>query len=283
MKKILMGVFGLGLMLSVVGVQAETVNNIENIGDSASNDVTVGNVETPVYDVDISWDNLSFNWVYNETDEEYEWELNFCHKLSENEKSLITEENYPEYIGNIYTDNKCSSDNNLYTLEISYEEAVNNFDNYYYFDQLYDKKEFSKISIIDNSKNVKITPQIEWESSENYEWTIGKYGIPAGISSCSEIFSGYLDRFINLGETIYTDSSCMEEVEDKNEISKNKQYYYVSSDDFFFVYDESEISEYLTKKNNIFDVYFTLEVDETKEIKTPKIGDTIGTITITIN
>ena len=73
MKKILlMGIISFGaLTLCLKGVKAETLDltNVSETGQS----VTVGEVDVPVYSVDITWGNMTFDYKYNNETGQYYW------------------------------------------------------------------------------------------------------------------------------------------------------------------------------------------------------------------
>ena len=75
-NKLLTGLLALVLLMPM-GVNAEItreeLDSVENGNNSTSVTVTVGEVETPVYEVDIEWDELKFDWKYNSETNKYEW------------------------------------------------------------------------------------------------------------------------------------------------------------------------------------------------------------------
>lgn len=72
-SKLLLGLFGIGVLSSVMTVNAQSLDSVEEGSNSAQSSVTVGEVELPVYSVDINWENLQFDWSYNSETAEYEW------------------------------------------------------------------------------------------------------------------------------------------------------------------------------------------------------------------
>lgn len=278
MKKLLMGVFGLGLMLSFVTVKAETIDNVEEDTNYTSADVTVWNVETPVYNVEIEWEDLSFNWEFDEISGEYGWTRNACVPLSEEVKNSITEANYKSYVTRISTDKNCSTGNSLQAQNITYEVASQNLDNYYMISYNSVHFDYHRISIVDKSENARITPSIEWTSTENYDWTIGEFYEliePSCVEVTEEEFS---DLDYNM---MYTDSSCQTKLEDENATWADDSYYKYGNISFEKI-TTKEIPDSLRNENNYYDIHFKLGIDKTKTIKTPEIGDKIGTVTISI-
>jgi len=70
---------GLGLILglfsftTVIDASAQTIDSIVEGNNSTSANVTVGNVEAPVYDIEINWDSLKYDWKYDEETKNFKW------------------------------------------------------------------------------------------------------------------------------------------------------------------------------------------------------------------
>lgn len=272
-KKLLMGFFGLCLMLSVVAVKAETID-AEN--GSASADVTVWNVETPVYDVEISWNSLSYNWGYNEITQKYGWmSNNFCSTVPEDVKNNITESSFDDiYAFQLYNSRDCSRENSAYELGLSYEEVIANIGDYYYKPTLGGEV---GIQITDNSEIVKVTPSIKWTSAEKYDWTVGSF---YSHYTCDVVPERWFENVKERGE-LYTDSKCSVKLLDTTEATWEENKYYYADGMQQGQITENEIPDSF-RVGNQYSIYLILQVDETKEFKTPEIGDTIGTVTISI-
>lgn len=72
-KNLLKGLVGVSILASLFGVNAETITSTEVGSNSSTANATVGSVQGTVYNIDISWGNFEYNWVYNEETFKYEW------------------------------------------------------------------------------------------------------------------------------------------------------------------------------------------------------------------
>lgn len=274
MKKLLMGVFGLGLMLSVVSVQAQTIDTAEG---TASADVTVWNVDTPVYNVEIEWDGMEYNWVYVEQTGEYRWDRNLCTVVPEDVKNNLTKENFTDiYAYQLFKGRNCSPSNSVFNIGTSYEDVIANLDDYYYT-PAFGGFGGTTITITDNSEKAAITPSIEWTSAENYDWTVAKFF--TFEDACLSITEDEFDSIIKSSIPVYTDSNCSVRLDDRNVTWSENSYYYPGSREN--VISTKELPNSL-RIDNTYNLLMTLEIDKSKEIITPQIDDKIGTVTISI-
>ncbi len=234
-NKLIKGLFGLGLGLSAfaitIGVNALTTENITSVEEGSNSvdaSVTVGNVETPVYEVEITWDGLTFDWSYNEYQQTFMW----------------------------------------------------------------DNISGGLIQIRDKSNPGRIYPSVEWNSADGYDWTKGEFFYQLNTASaCTGLNEeGFNNLKTQFARYIYTDSSCsVRENLDETTVYEEGKYFYP-----FIDYEKlitTEIPENgrseIYNSDNTFDIGYTLRlqlsVDSSKDVITPKTGDTIGTVTITIN
>lgn len=290
MKKLLMGVFGLGLMLSVVSVQAETIDSVANDSNSVDNQVVVGDVATPNYMVDIYWEDLSFDWVYNYETNNFDWEPSkVCSEIFD------SSENIEQYIlsgdMDVYTNDSCTE------LASEYDSGINE---YYYLEE----RTFVPIYISDFSENGQIVPSVEWQSETKYSYVNGKFRY-IGFSCVAvdeEVFEevyeyGYYDDMY-----VYSDSNCTERIQVDSTTSYEEGMYSVAivENELLtsslpanaripgmggpgFDFDSNYLSNGYTGRGGMYDLSLNLENDPDKEVVTPTAGDTIGAITITIN
>ena len=64
-KNLLVGIIGLSaLALFTTNVNAETID-LENVSETGKS-VIVGEVDVPVYSVDITWGDLTYDWKYDD-------------------------------------------------------------------------------------------------------------------------------------------------------------------------------------------------------------------------
>jgi len=137
-RNLLMGILGCGLLFTQVA-KAETLD-LTNVSETGQN-VVVGEVETPVYSVDITWGNMEFDYVYNEVTGSFEW------KGEQNCVELEThhEESFAKGWLNVYSDSTCT---NSQSYE-SFEEALDA--------KAYVGYENAYVSIVDNSVRGKVS------------------------------------------------------------------------------------------------------------------------------
>ncbi len=156
----------------------------DSAGSTSENqDVTVGEVDYSVYDIDVSWGDMTFDWKYNETTEKYEFRPKVVCQANVDgaEAWQLLQEN-----GNLYTDNQCTT---LETGEISgshyYQKAISG----------------GKITVADNSTNGKVKATASFAPTTNYSWVSGHIGVqlmgnawgtpivPLGFSPATNTFS----------------------------------------------------------------------------------------------
>lgn len=263
-RNLILGLIGCGLLFTQV-VKAETLD-LTNISETGQN-VVVGEVETPVYSVDITWGDMTFDYVYNEATQEFEWQEQItCTKISEQQK---------DYYQNlkIFTNSTCTS-------------LLVNKDDYTFDDLVYSEYYYSsssegagQISILDNSENGGIIPSLYWESSEKYNYVNGKFqyiGPMCGLVSESD--------FDYVKNNLYTDSSCTIKNTNDNPIYGEMSYYTFIGDGYidmnYGVIPEGTSG--IGNGNYYYEARIRLLNDYSKEITTPVKGDTIGRITVSI-
>ena len=236
MKKILVTLFALLLMVGVV--YADEVN----VNGNTSGQVKVGNVETPVYNATIEWENLTFDWkyLYDGTNYNYGWDyVRQCEKLLTNEDV----ENEWMKAADTYTDNTCTvaTDHDWDNIDVTTTD--------YYAIVSY----APKITITDTSENGTITPSITWTPVTKYNYTTASF---------------YYDT-LNDGVNDLTTS----EIPSNGRICAMGDYDDVTQQN---VCSSDPMNEYY------YNVSFRLDVDRTKTVTTPTAGDTIGSVTITL-
>ena len=277
MKKLIMGIFGLMLLLPI-SVNAD--NNFQTITDAETFDTnaTVGtDLDNAIYSVSISWDSLEFN--YKIIDGIYKWypkEKTTCKGKTinalEEYTALVTE----GYI--FYTDNSCTMESNGYAIDTT---------EYYYLHDPYDDGS-TYIQINDYSVNGRVVPSVEWVSSNDYNFVEGKISYEYLYSTeCTSLTEGYIEYVKATDKEIFVDSECQDQ-------------YYLSADDIVYeegkYYFNNEIWSYTTLNdkeipdtgrisrdgdNYFYNLKLRLESKEETQ-KKPVSGEVIGTITITI-
>ena len=147
MKKALIFLFAFIFALGFVNAQDVTVG-----GDSSQN-VTVGDVDTPVYEVEIGWSNMVYDWAYLADTGTYGWRVHPGCSYADIENA----QGFENYTKQLYTDNTCTTEATTYDSETDY----------YYVD--YDVA--SNIWIVDVSAFGRITPSINYTINNAYNFT----------------------------------------------------------------------------------------------------------------
>lgn len=291
------------LLLSFVMItdaSAQTIDSIENGNNSVEANVTVGNVDAPVYRTDLWWDSLTFDWEYNEYSQSMGWKpADLCVGIFGNIDEIKEEINDEGsgYTKDLYTDSTCT------TKVDTYDETART---YYYLSE----RTYVSIGIRDYSVGAEIIPSIEWNSSEKYNNVVGKilyrnYHDPV----CTNIYSeDMLNYALENNVTLYSDNTCSI-VSNDNDISYGEVTYYafVNVDslnvlegnevpdearyaaagvlfDYRFTEMETKFFEESSSwlRREIYKLEFFLENKSLDENFAPKQGDIIGSLTISI-
>lgn len=292
MKKGLIKTFaGVAALSSLFAVNVHALG-VDEGNNSDSTNVVVGEVDTPVYTVGIRWGDFSYHWAYNSETGSYEWKdgkVDRCGGVvpfsGEGDPSpefkVYTEEEYAEQIsaGNIFSDSTCSTVTSDVTFAEVEEKKVYT---------VYKGVSNTEIIIFDESSLGQVVPSIEWNSTDDYDWTTGEFVYENATMTCElETSETY-----PLGYAIYYDSDCNNEVTDTEENYQPNTYY---KGVYTFATQTTKGGELPDSARfdggvvcdgdkcvsvRVYDVKFNLGVDEGKTVKTPKVGDTIGTITV---
>ena len=283
-KNLLVGIIGLSaLALFTTNVNAETID-LENVSETGKS-VIVGEVDVPVYSVDITWGDLTYDWKYDDVTKEYYWreQIN-CEKLYNDEYETL-KHGYENRNLNLYWDDNCETELSygVYDFETAISQNV-------YYSQ---DKGGGTISIVDNSANGEIVPSVSWTSEDKYNFVQGKFQYEGPfIYACDEIMdASELEYLIDNGREIYTDSSCTLKSTDAELTFEEGKYYYPAAGGTGFkdlqtnvLPDEARLQG-AGNGSNIGNYYLKLSLinDESKEVKPPVTGDKIGTVTISID
>lgn len=165
-------------------VNAEEVKQPSDFNDQKS--VIVGNIDEPVYSVDIEWGNFSYDWKYDKDTNKFGFKANVgCegYVMSDGMTEL------PYYKANnlLYSDNTCS------TLQTA--DLVNGT-------TYYAKTSVGGfVRILDESVNAKIKANASFTPSQDYEWISGKFykslafsPVSGKIQYFNQISDGYLSE-----------------------------------------------------------------------------------------
>ena len=302
-NKLIKGLFGIGLVCMLFGTVvyantgSEIINSTEEGNNSVDADVTVGNVEAPVYSADLYWESLSFDWVYDNSTKSFDWAPTPICTFFYPEDGMTFEDAFASGMS-IYGDSTCS------TKAETYDESIQE---YYYLRE----RENVFINITDLSQSGEIVPSVEWNSSEKYNNVIGKISYyDSDKSVCSVIESEeMLDYALEREVTLYSDSVCSINVVDTNlEYLEDTYYAFVNIDSIeeligseipddarmasageYFEYRFTELETaaydpvaYPWTRKNVYKIIIELENDPEKAAVTPTSGEVLGTVTITI-
>ena len=269
-KKLFFTILCLGLLLPI-GAKAE---------DTQSETATVGNVETPVYEMTINWNYLEFDWVYNSNTKSFEWKAGTICTF----RPVQTQEEFEKYKDNIYTDLECETPATEYTGSSTQ-----------YFTLF--ERDKARITITDESTNGQIIPSITWKSEDKYADTNAKFQYE--VEKCVSVNKQEIyDLVLENKHTLYTDSNCTEAATTVSEYESGKYYVYEYTQKELTteeIPDEGRINATLKlfetdclngacyhEKRDEAETKYLLSVNLTGGTITPTPGDEIGTVTVKI-
>lgn len=285
-KGLVLGLIGLSSLFTLVGgVKAETLDltNVSTTGQT----VTVGEVDAPVYSVDITWGDLTYDYKYNQVTSEYYWQSKkVCEKLYLDQYGEM-EHSYNNKELDIYWDDACENEME-YGIYNDFNEALSHV--YFTSD---DPNGAGTIQILDNSVNAKIKPSVSWASESDYDFVNGKFEYEGTIVTyCDPITTEEeMNMYVSSGNKIYNDSSCsMENLEENRTFYVGKYYIAAAGGRGFKELIGTKLPEDARSEGagngSTIGWYFlrlSLENNPAKEAKMPVKGDKIGTVTINID
>ena len=297
-SKLFKAVFGISLFALALNVNANTINSVTDGSNTTDATVTVGEVAAPVYGADIIWNNLTFNWVYDNAAETFRWKpADAC-----SDAEVYTSDEFNEYSGQLYEDSSCTTEATEYTErdETVCDEdgnCVDAFNPYYHLEE----REEVFIIVRDESENGSIIPSIRWNASSKYEDVSGKFQYRAKTCvkiETEEMFEAAASAWDkNNTDVLFTDSTCDSSSglwggDESITFEKDKYYTLVypyveltteerPNDAYGFHWDDSTFDEYNIAQQYPFEG-FTLKFNLEGGSTTPTAGDEIGTITISI-
>lgn len=199
MKKNLFKVL-FGVLVFFVGVNVHAVKEPSSGGEvvtdplngGTTGSVVVGEVATPVYTANIFWDDLTFDWTYDNDTNSFGWTPA---SLCEREYVMVEDPEFEAKLaeGKIYTDATCST--------VTTERTE---DDVYYSVR---DREHVYLTIEDLSENGQIVPSIEWNAEANYSYTTGTFEIRDERCIAVDREDVYT-MAKELGQGIYTDNTC---------------------------------------------------------------------------
>lgn len=269
-SKLFKAVFGIGLFALALNVNANTINSVTEGSNTTNATVTVGEVEAPVYEVEVSWDDLTFDWTYNSETNKFGWTPSkVCVPVDTSDFDI-----YEEF----YTDSTCSTEVTEYIGGTDYYRL--------------ESRKSASISIQDYSENGQIVPSIKWNSSSKYEDVVGNfkyYGETCAVIESEETFEHLKDR------NLYTDSTCSTKVSTTPIFEAGKYYVLTEREGLNLTSEElpdaartggagdcfgGDEGMFCSSDDwaGIYKLSFNLEGGTTN----PTSGDEIGTITVSI-
>ena len=281
MRKNLFKLFAsVSIFASLFAVNVQALG-VEEGNNSASESVTVGNVQTPVYSVDISWGDFAYDWVYESSTGEYRWEPSDVESCVRALPSVYDENAYTAAIneGNIYSDSSCSASTN----SVAYADIEST--------TVFTKVTApgaSNINITDASTAGQIVPSVSWTPSTGYDWVTGKFDYADCSFECVSIDD---EESFNTAYQVYTDNTCSSSV-DKSTVSYQANTYYTKVGGCVYesitggaLPDSARQFAGVSENGDVaygYQLEFGIGIDSSKTITTPKANDTIGTITVSI-
>lgn len=270
--KLLVGIFVFGIGITVNAEDTTNLPNLENGEGSTNGTVSVGSVETPVYNVLINWSDLSFDWTYDSDSADYSWTPSkICSPYEADNVSATGK--------TIYSDKNCT--------EIANNVGEESGTPKYYLDS----RDSVFFNIEDYSEHGQIVPSVKWNAASNYSYVDAKFTVYEDFCVAVPNENVY-DVAVNYG--IYSDSTCATETTPSGYV-ENKYYTFARKpvvltteelpDSARISYEEIKKVDGLTlvKRDyrNNYRVDFVL-VNKSTPTATPTAGDQIGTITVSV-
>lgn len=283
-KKIVFILMILSMFVPFGRVSAETLESVSEGSNSSTTNAVVGTVDAPIYSVEIEWDELKFNWVYDETSKVFGWEPDYSYECLENVE-LMDEETFNAELYNLYSDSTCSTKVDEGTSYTDYETNYNNSVKYY-VRSLYGEV-LNKIVITDYSENASIVPSVEWNSASDYDFVVGTFtylGKADGILITAEEYDEESFRTQLASGYICLDAACDTIETDLDAVFEEGKYYSPNSEEYKIL-DTAELpndGRIQGMAGYWYMLHLNLVNDSTKNITAPKSGDVIGSVTISI-
>ena len=259
----------------LLGVNVALVNAEEvSVTGSGNTDaeVTVGNVDTPVYDVNISWENFVFDWTYDAGNNQYNW-VNHLN-MSCSEITFGEVRDYNDFYGTYYSDATCKT-----VVELNNASNYQDSDVFYYHVGV--GTVGANVYITDASSGGYITSTLTWNPENKYNFTTASFKYVKDTLTCVEIPK---DAGVPEGE-FYTNANCTGEKTPFSNLDNVTYYDWKSGEEEIpFNGNLNQEMAYNQIGDGTTNYRLTMElgVDRTKEITTPTAGDKIGTLTISI-
>ena len=197
--KLLVGIFVFAIGITVNAEDTTNLPNLENGEGSTNGTVSVGSVETPVYNVLINWSDLSFDWTYDSDSADYSWTPSkICSPYEADNVSATGK--------TIYSDKNCT--------EIANNVGEESGTPKYYLDS----RDSVFFNIEDSSEHGQIVPSVKWNAASNYSYVDAKFTVYEDFCVAVPNENVY-DVAVNYG--IYSDSTCATETTPSGYVNKS--------------------------------------------------------------
>ncbi len=262
---------------NVVLVNAENGGTHSDQNGDSNVNVTVGNVEVPVYNVEISWDDFIFDWKYDYETRTYNWGRTDCAYID----PVVDWRPDVFYERDFYLNSSCTG-NTISGEEVKATE--NKGMEFYYLTE----GEAPEIDIIDASEGGYITASLSWTPEEKYDFTTATFSYVKEQSTCVEIPA--TDVHEEAGA--FTSSNCEGEKTFVANEPVGTKFYDWETNEVETEFDgelplEADRGHQSTSfVEEVHEYWYTvkanLSVDSTKTVTTPTAGEQIGTVTVSI-
>lgn len=147
---------------------------------SYTQDATVGEVDETTYSVGINWGDMVFDWKYNRTTNDFNFEAHHTCRGAVYNNNMTDELDEAKSLGRLYSESTCS------TLETG--ELVSG-NTYYELSGVPD----GQIVVEDHSTNGKVKVSASFLTEDDYSWVTGKFGTWTAIGGGNGPFDDYTE------------------------------------------------------------------------------------------
>ena len=280
MKKILsivvLVVTVIAFIPAVAYAETYNLNLNQNTSRNVATNAIVGNVEAPVYEVEIDWYNFVFDWRYDQGTQKYNWANHTaCSDI------LYWDDLEYSSIRAFYSDSSCET----------YVDDSELISGHYYYAYL---SEDAMIDVFDGSTGGYVEVATLWNPASNYSYTNGQFYY-LDMDYCSLVTEDDWDEALRAGFALYKNSNCTGTVYNPEEETFQENTYYTDVKAVYVPYEGSsvperarhcglgeEINGVVYCDDHIVNLKFMPVVDYSKTVTTPTIGETIGSVTLVL-
>ncbi len=251
-----------------------TVGNVATNGNTNTNT----NTNTPIYNVDIEWDGFVFDWVYNNSNGQYEW----ANGLTSTCEPVKIDAGTTIYSGSgYYRNSACTTElaGVISTATDAYMKRASGHE----------------VTIYDHSQDGYVVPSLSWSPTTNYQFTKATYEYEA--NKCERLTTTQINSVISSSQGYYmwTNSNCSGTptyVTTGNYVSSNS-YYGNMGGSTYKVYSGGMMPDIarialagdygygVFSEGSRYSFRVRLGVSRAQTVRTPVQGETIGSLRIT--